>query len=257
MAVLISNSTNLSRFQGLSRTEIKNLLKISISGNIKSYSTKYKCLSSKKTNTIEVAGMPRSYKTTLILKNTFDFRTNGLVADFIRERSSNVNKRNFPVQYSLTIANKTIESLLSQKLSQIYLLDRGIYDQLAFIYTFYKMKIINKKLVNAAAEYLIGFFAGHINGLLVLHSNPEVSLEREGPRKKPGHVLNSEFLTELCDSYLALPKIITRARKEIGFGDIPFPIIELDSTDKWESYSQLFFKSTVSCLKFNLGCRLN
>ena len=201
---------------------------------------------------IEIAGMPYSFKSTLILHNTVQLRRNRIKADYIKERVSLINKRLFPAHYSITLANKTIEELLAMTKDQVYLLDRGTYDQIAFLYTYKKFGFIDQQTFESASDYLTRFGTNKISGVIICQSKPEDCLKQEGVRNTPGFVMNYDFLRGLYESYKALPKLITETRARCGLGTEPFPVIYLERSISWDECSSLFLQSTTTLLKLNM-----
>lgn len=240
-----------NRIATLTKRESKELLMLSVNGKLKSYTPrKIVKQSDRNYQTIEIAGMPRSFKSTLILGTIFNLRTYESPAHFIQERIIRIDKRLNPTSYSLSIATKSIESLLYKTKNTVYLLDRCVYDQLAFLYTQRKHKLIDRKSYELASKYLVRVLGKHIDSLIICTNTPQISLKRDMLRVKPGtgYVMNNGYLTTLQNAYKKLPKIITDLRKSVGLARKPFPIITLDSTESWKTYHNLFQKSAGTFL---------
>jgi hypothetical protein len=249
--MVMVNNKHTDNLTAFSANQAREMVCLGINGGLSSIK-KYCLFPGPNVGIIEIAGMPLSYKSTLTLYNTYHFRKNGRKCDYVKERESIVNKRLYPIHHSISLAAKTIESLLKMNKEEVYLLDRGAYDQIAFLHTYHKLGYLDEKTFNLGCDYLVKFYTDKVAGLVICQSEPQDSLRREGERLRPGFVMNTEFLNELKDSYINLPKFITDTRLRVGLGKNPLPIISLDSSIKWKEYKSLFLKSTRTLLQLNL-----
>ena len=231
--------------QTLSSQNSKDLIKLAYRGNLTHMS---KSPLPKKLDNLhlEISGMPKSYKTTLILSNVANLSIHRVSSWFVQERASEINKRKDPLLYSISLADLATKTLLTKKSHRVTFLDRGIYDQLAFLTTFYKLGIINKRKLTIASNFLVELYGDKSHSIIICYCTPQTSLKREGLRRKRGYVMNDLFLSALSDSYKNLPETITKLRNEAGLGNIPLPIVELNSNWSWKEYSSLFGKTVGS-----------
>ncbi len=194
---------------------------------------------------IEVGGMPNSYKSTLILSSVVNFRTKSISAGRIRERPLDLDKQKYPLHYTLGISLNAMVKLLENKQpQQVTIIDRGIYDRLAFLYTYKQQGKITQRDFRIASQYLINIFAQYIDALIICHASPQTSLERDHPRKQPAPIINQEFLSSLYLGYQKTLPLLADIRDQVGLGKIPFPVIELNSNLKWPNYANKFLKTT-------------
>ena len=96
---------------------------------------------------IEIAGMPKSFKTTLALSTVVNMKTKSVNAKRIRRRPPlSLDKGKDPIYYTLWYPHQTIPDLLYEKKKrEVILLDRAVYDRIAFFYAYMKSKLITKK----------------------------------------------------------------------------------------------------------------
>ena len=181
-------------------------------------------------------------------------RTKKITSQKIRERPINIDKRTQPLRYTIAISNNAIHRVWRDiGKHHVTFVDRGIYDRLAFLYAYQKLGVFKNKEVERVAKMLIDIYADEIDAVIICNSKPKSALLREGKRKKPGVILNKEYLTLLDEAYRYLPYMILERRKNTKFKDKPLFISQLDSDDTLENYADNFLKSVGSiCNLHNL-----
>lgn len=181
--------------------------------------------------TIEVAGMPKGLKTSTLRWIVQKLGSMGIQADFIPEPRVNIDKWKYPVEYTLAFGNKMFEALIERDKvdNEIILLDRGIFDRIAFI----RAQLGNTSISSETAiAFYTGFYSKFVDGLIICTCSPDTSLGREGKRSEPGPIMEKGFLEKLEAAYNSLPYGVAIPRAE--FRSLPqldpTPFITIDST---------------------------
>lgn len=247
------------RLPKLSSSEESQLVRLCFKGRLElidpGESTQFPC---RWLPNIEVAGMPRSGKTSLIAAAIPTIEKLGINTDLIAEQDVPFDKDCSPVLYSSVIFHRTAEALLKHefnlKRKQLLFLERGIFDRIAFLDTLKVLGEINSEDAKITSRYIVRLFSGYVDGLIICHASPKLSLIRESPREKPGRVMNPEFLTTLQKAYVDLPNRIAQLRQETLLRNSPLLLVEISSDQEWETYLDLFIRSIGSiCHRFASG----
>lgn len=116
-------------------------------------------------------------------------------------------------QYNAWSFHNTINRIMESKTgcSDYLLIDRGVYDHVAFTHALYQCGQITNEQFEAQANYFqqFGFLE---DAVLVFMVSPKESIERENKHHKfQGRVMNKEFLSAL---YIAYQEIIPTIQQE-------------------------------------------
>jgi hypothetical protein len=237
----------------LDSVELKELIQVSKNKSLTPVTYRQKRRRNKDYLVIEIAGLPRCFKSTLILSSIVNLRTKNISAGRIRERPIHINKRLEPLRYTVAISNNAMHTLWEEKGSKrVLFLDRGVYDRLAFLYAYEKLGEIKRNEAKLVSDLLIHVYAEEIDGLIICNSTPGISLLREGKRRSPGPIMNKDFLRLLNVAYRNLPEMITKKRGKTSFRAKPLYISQLDSTKPWEIYADRFLKTVGSIYNLNI-----
>lgn len=167
---------------------------------------------------LEVLGMPRAGKSTSINKFLESLWTKGVRRriHLIREGARTVSEEyeylknddtfGFHMVAGQETFLSTMENILSFEDHEVILYDRGTLDRRAFRRAMFFQGKVSTKITRTEKLWEYGFETPpfQIGGLIMCLIKPEVSLEREGVREKPGTVMNKEFLTLLYEQYMRL-----------------------------------------------------
>ena len=156
--------------------------------------------------TIEFAGMPRSGKSTQL--NTLESILKHERKKKVRiinegDKSSPIDKDN-RFQLNAWSFNYLANILMEAKLTNLYdylIINRGIYDHIAFTKVLYYANYITEEQCNAKLKYFSKFTS--LEDMVILFMiDPELSMERENKNHPyKGRVMNIEFLKLLFKSY--------------------------------------------------------
>ena len=226
--------------------------------------------------TIEVAGQPRSLKTTMIQYSMYQLRSMGVKADFIPEPRIDVDKRKYPVEYTLLFGAELQKELLTRekKEYEVLLLDRGIFDRIGFLYAQSVVREIDYASYLTAKAYLLTFFSKFVDGLIICNCSSQASLRREGNQTVLRPIMQKDYLDSLGSSYRSLPTNISV--RDPFYGPLTpkintLPVVSIDTTwvgqneqgrgwkqnlnllhsaseytaevETWDEYANVFFKS--------------
>ncbi len=161
---------------------------------------------------VEFMGMPKSGKTTqlelleTILKHEKKYNVRGI---FEGARISPLDKDDRFLYNTWSFHNTTNKIMEARnKCCDYVLVDRGVYDHLAFTDALYKSGDISKKQWQSQIKYFNEFTNLH-DCVFVFMLSPLDSMERENKNHMfSGRVMNMDFLSKLHDSYQEIiPKI--------------------------------------------------
>ena len=204
---------------------------------------------------IGIAGDPRSFKTTLIYQTLARLRSSNIQANFIEEPKPDLPKTKdddyLLTRYSLAMGHKITNRLVMHDGTSVLLVDRDIYDRIAWLYSHFLLNEIDEESFKIASNYFVRFYGNLIDGLIICRSNPELSMKRDGDRSASGPVMTQPRLRALNTAYKQLPSLIAPQINKYVTREYPFPIIQLDSTEVSEQdsgasyarYSDDFIKS--------------
>lgn len=199
----------------------------------------------------EVTGMPDNRKTSLAM-TTFDKLTQaGINVELVEEQKPSFNKLVALYHYNMAMFHNTSEKLIQHFSASVLnrpslILDRGVWGQIAFLDAFRKKKRIELDdfTYETASRYIAlhsGFF---VDALIICKSSPELV------HKPESEWLTIEFLSLLEQAYDKLPHTITKFQKEFHTkatapfnNPPPLAIVELNTDDGWDTYSDQFIRS--------------
>lgn len=165
---------------------------------------------------IEILGMPRTGKTTLIInaKKKFDLKVVEEQWRYIKGMLDRQGIYDFGIHEEIKLGRssgvflKILEKMETNKNVKSLLLDRGGMDAMVFL----RAGFLSGKVSYEVFKVDEPFFrlpltfnpdqSGFNQALILCLVPPEISLKREGPRKRPGRIMNQEFLSALYDQYL-------------------------------------------------------
>ncbi len=154
---------------------------------------------------VEFMGMPRAGKSTLIeLMETILSYEKRLRVRCIYEgaRTCPLGK-NDRFQYNAWSFHNTINRLMETRQQELdyILIDRGVWDHIAFAYALYSNKRINKRQYEAQTKYF-RTFSFLEDSVLAFMISPKISVEREQKyHRLQGKVTNMNFLSILHKAY--------------------------------------------------------
>ena len=179
---------------------------------------------------IEVMGMPQSGKTSSI--HSFLKKTSALYQGtrirLVQEGARTIPSKYKYIKYKDTFGFhlmggiKVFKGILNNMKHSdqfgVIVQDRGMLDWKVFAQALFTKRRADLKWKGIEEFYLCEFepFIFPIGGVIMCLTRPEISLEREGQREKPGIVMNRKFLKILYEQYL-------RFHSGILHGDILLP----------------------------------
>ena len=206
---------------------------------------------------IEVGGMPRSGKTTVINGTSELFGQDLDIlpepVEFVKRKANEMFPEDLSSQVELIETAKTIINLVGPLImlrqsegKRAVVSDRDIVDQKIFEIAFY-LRGIRTPRTNEQSRYgqifnlsdphsileEISTRDEHTYALIICITNSTTSLSREAPRPKPGTIVNELFLSTLYEQYL-------RFHNEILHTQISFPYALLDLSGNQKQNQNLF-----------------
>ncbi len=155
---------------------------------------------------IEFMGMPKSGKSTQleILKTRLEKEKGARVREIYEgARISPLNKADNRFLYNAWSFHNTLNRLLEARLDgyDYLLIDRGVYDHLAFTEALHESKQITDKQYIAQLEYFKQF-TDLEDVVLMFLINPAEAMHRENKHHNfIGRVMNEDFLSKLKEAY--------------------------------------------------------
>lgn len=199
---------------------------------------------------IEMAGMPKAGKTTTV---SF-LEQAGFPALYFYDLGSKAKKwvaDYAPEEFDYFLVNIIKQGLLAKVFLQspapesgTIIFDQGELDILPFVRAdFISGRIGGEKFWNFSRflSLPLGFTEGQVKSqkaFILCLTPPETSLQREGPRSKPGRYMNPDFLEILLEQYL-------RLHYELLSGPRPFYYCCLDFTPPSLAENQELLKKTL------------
>ncbi len=203
---------------------------------------------------IDVMGMPRAGKTSVLRR----FNETSEYSQKVHFIPENV----FPLSTDKDIKYKVpglLQSMTQVRLVEIFefidryedpkplLLDRGVLDRVVFKRTMFQKGDVPANGIRGGFKHSLEeeIIDHPIGAVILCLARPEISLEREGMRDKPGYIMNEDFLAGLYEQYLRLYYELvsgTIGNADVLFDyDIPVPIvIALDMEGDEEANYKIF-----------------
>jgi len=161
---------------------------------------------------IEFMGMPKAGKSTQLelVETILKHERKSLVRNIYEgARICPIDKKE-RFQYNAWSFHNTANRIMEARMNNFdyLLIDRGIYDHVAFTHTLYKCGQISKEQYEAQAKYFQQFRFLE-DSVIVFMINPDEAMMRENKHHKfCGRVMNKNFLSRLYEAYQELiPKI--------------------------------------------------
>lgn len=160
---------------------------------------------------IEITGLPKAGKTTLVNRLAIRLRGQGLSVKKIMDVSGKSPVDPDNVWFDQTwIAHRLLDKLFDKgnQKYDLVLIQRGLLERIISINTFCKFKMLSVRQAKLMTEYLKSFLS--LQDLVIyLNITPRLSLARNKGRK--GKTLNDKFLNVLRKAYKKfLPKYADR-----------------------------------------------
>jgi len=160
---------------------------------------------------VEITGLPKSGRTTLVNRLAVRLRSRGLSVKKILDVSGRSPVDHDNVWFDQAwIAHQVIDKLMDtrNKKYDVVLVHCGLAERIITIQTFYKLKLLVIKQAKLLTSYLSSFLDLE-DLVLYLDINPKTSLRRNSGRK--GRLVNEKFLTLMRRCYKRqFPKYVNK-----------------------------------------------
>lgn len=197
---------------------------------------------------IEVAGMPKAMKTSLIRKAAQRLPLIR-IKEAAREIKGQIKEADWSDLPGLGGYYAIYESFKHSRLAEFYLkmeernrpkiIDRGILDCLPFLRSHFLLGRIKREPFTTINDFFripLSFNNSQLNNkhaLVICLIAPKLSLEREGQRETPGDVMNLSFLSTLSEQYL-------RLYHELLSQPASFPFVCVDMSGSFDQNWRIF-----------------
>lgn len=241
----------LESFPRLTPQEERNSLRVSFGEQLLApEDVDWKQISTSYPN-IEITGMPRVGKTTLLSQLESRFQELQVPYHLIAERVVSFDKNASQLYHNLHIFLHVAEKLVALELGQQkkgpILIDRGIHNTLAFFDAYIATDEILREDADAFDKFVNYFYGGFVDAVIIFQSESDGILGRVS---KHGRVVNEDFLPQLEKAFRNLPSKIVHLRETTLLRKEPLIIAEIDANQDFRSYSDLFIRTVGSVLWF-------
>lgn len=160
---------------------------------------------------IEITGLPKAGKTTLVNRLAVKLRAHNLKVKKIQDFSSKSPVDHDNIWYNQAwIAHQVIDKLMdaANQKYDVVLVHCGLAERIISVQTFYKLKLLVLKQAKLLTEYIKSFLTLE-DLVLYLDISPKSSLRRNHGRK--GRLVNQKFLSLMRKNYQRnFPKLVDR-----------------------------------------------
>lgn len=180
---------------------------------------------------IEFAGTPNSFKTTGLHSLVTILSRAGVQTKYVEESSPDLNKGDYPIEYTFTFLYQTMLSVLNKSRKEVALIDRGVFDRIAFLSAYKDLGTIGHRSIERHKAHLLDLWGKHVDALVIQTARVDTSMDREHSTTDPKNIMNDDFLSQLAFAHKSLEANVAITSRRIGvLTNKPIFLLNLDTT---------------------------